>query len=190
MSTPQIKMSFMSYDTHDTHVPAVYPWPEDTFLQGGTKGLVISSKGNYRTAFVEAFADNSFFRGEGATLEEAEQAVWDKYTAARACVHHDFEPHGYHNGAGFCKHCNKFAGNVFTGEQLGQFCGVCGAGTTHANVKTVDDVPTWFCELHNDQAYQDRYDHLRTLDYNEDDIDDPIRREVSLLEFYLDINQD
>ena len=180
----------MSYDTHGSSVEAIHPWPEGTFLQGGTKGLVISSDGNYRTAFVEVGADNSFFRGEGATLEEAEHAAWNKYTAAQACAHHEFEPRGYRNGAGFCKHCNKFAGNVFTGEQLGQFCRVCGVGTTYANVKTVEDVAAWFCELHNDQAYEDRYNHLRTLDYDEDDIDDPIRREVSLLKFYLNIDQD
>ena len=110
-----------------------HPWPEDCFLQGGSRGLVISSKGNYATAFVEAFPTEpaTFIRGQGETVQAADDDAWAKYQSYLQCPGHEFEPRGYTNGAGFCVHCKMFGSEVFTAEQLGLFCAVCGTPTNY-----------------------------------------------------------
>lgn len=131
----------------NTTVEAAHPWPEGTFVQGGAQGVVFRSVergGNYRTAFVEVVPDGGgFIRGEGATIPEAETAAWEKFQRRIACPGHEFEPRGYKNGAGFCKHCNAFSGKVFTPEDLGLSCKVCGVPTYWSRVG--DD---FFCPTH------------------------------------------
>lgn len=125
-------------------VKSQYEWPADCYLQGGTNGLVIVRNGkNYGTAFVEAFPGDTFIRGEGATVAEAETNCWNKYQSKVNCPSHEWETRGYKNGAGFCKKCNAFQSKVFTGEQLGFHCSVCGVGTLHHI-----DGPAIFCEEH------------------------------------------
>lgn len=132
----------------NTSVDTTQPWPDTiTLIQGGSTGIVIrpaSRGGNYGTAFVEVFSpEGGFVRGEGPTITDAEQAAWVKYSKHAACTEHDYEPRNYRNGAGFCKHCNKFEINVFTPEQLGCFCKVCGVGTFWSRID--DDM---YCEEH------------------------------------------
>lgn len=115
-------------------------WAEDCFVQCGGDGIVFSQGGfqeimfsdnpieslakesakptTYRTAFFEAFPRNpdTFIRGEGKTIEEAEEKAWNKLQKYLACTGHEFEKRGYTNGAGFCKHCNMFASKVFEPE--------------------------------------------------------------------------
>jgi hypothetical protein len=69
----------------------------------------------YRTAFFEAFLKdpNTFIRGEGKTVAEAEAHAWAQLERIRACPGHDFETRGYTNGCGFCKHCALFMSGVF-----------------------------------------------------------------------------
>lgn len=111
------------------------PWtsPHDYppgYIQGGRTGIVFSAKGNYRTAFIEFFpAEDSMLRGEGKTIEEADEDLWAKLAKQNACPGHEYEPRNYQNGAGFCKHCNKFKSKCFTAEDLGQFCRECGVPT-------------------------------------------------------------
>lgn len=64
-----------------------YQWPEDCYLQCGNEGIVFSNKGNYLTAFFEVFPKTpaTFIRGEGATIEEAEKAAWEKYQKIISC---------------------------------------------------------------------------------------------------------
>lgn len=120
-----------------------HEWPDDCRVQGGHNGVVLRSKGeNYRTAYFEAFPQ-TFIRGEGETLEEAEDAAWEKFMRRSTCPAHEYESRGYKNGAGFCKHCNNFKSGVFTGEDLGQYCETCGAPTTH---QWIDE--WFFCEDH------------------------------------------
>jgi hypothetical protein len=94
-----------------------YPWPEDVFVQGGARGLVISRNGNYGTAFVEAFPAGTFLRGEGATVAEAETACWEQYQRLVACPAHPehgpFERRNYRNGAGFCIRCGAWFSHLF-----------------------------------------------------------------------------
>lgn len=111
-----------------------HPWPDDTFVQGGARGVVFVAGGpNYETAFVEAFPANTFLRGEGATIGEAETAAWGKYQRILACptmvgpytnpvtgeegvmvgpLHgdrdNDWDRRGYTNGSAFCPHCGTW----------------------------------------------------------------------------------
>lgn len=134
-----------------TEFDAQYPWPDGMFLQGGECGVVIrpaDKGGTYRTAFVEAFPGGTFIRGEGSTVLEAETACWLKYQRYENCPGangHDYEPRNHRNGAGFCKHCGRFASKVFSPEQLGCFCKVCGVPTFWARVGE-----DFYCDLHHD----------------------------------------
>lgn len=149
----------------NTKVLTTHDWPEDMFIQGGEHGVVgVRSTGKtYTTAFVEAFPD-TFIRGEGATIVEAEDMAWEKYQRQLACSAHEYEARGYTNGLGICKKCSRSESDVFTGEQLGQFCATCGVGTTYScysdkaiwdaemgwirDPATKEDKLNWYCEEH------------------------------------------
>lgn len=134
-----------------------HPWPPETAVSAG-RGVVLRSRSGeepYVTLFMEAYPPGaSFIRGEGETPAECENAAWAKYQVALHCPAtedgaHDWEPRGYVNGAGFCRHCNTFRAGCFTGEELGQFCVVCGVGTTYSNRATDDGSREFFCEEHS-----------------------------------------
>ena len=109
------------------------PWPVDTHMNGGGNGHVVvrGAKDSYRTAYFEASprTPNTFIRGEGESIEAAEESAWAKYQRYTAGDHeHEFETRGYTNGAGFCKHCGMFSSKVFSLQEIGVICVVCGAG--------------------------------------------------------------
>lgn len=141
----------------NTDVKARHPWPDEAKVQGGDDGVVFTrdpERPSYRTAFVEAFIPEpeTFLRGEGATIEEAEDAAWAKFTAVQSCPsgHATFETRGYRNGAGFCTGCGMFQSDVFDVKEVGHPCSVCGAGCFWTNVG--DD---WFCKEHAPQRTDD-----------------------------------
>jgi hypothetical protein len=104
----------------------------DVFVQGGETGVVFVAGGeHYLTAFVECATEDTFLRGEGKTLAEADDACWAKLQAYLGCAGHEFEPRRYRNGGGICKHCGQFRARAFTAEQLGLLCSTCGAATFH-----------------------------------------------------------
>lgn len=118
--------------TFPLHPDKTYDSPHDYGLiqvQGGESGVVLLREGgSYTTAFVECFPENSFIRGEGATVAEADDACWAKLQSFTGCEH-QWEPQGYRNGGGICKHCGQFGSKVFTPEDLGLFCTTCGVPT-------------------------------------------------------------
>jgi hypothetical protein len=116
----------------NTDEPRRQPWPAGMFVQGGDRGVVFSSAGGgYLTAFVECDDEpGGFIRGEAPNVECAERVAYLKYLTRTRCPGHEYEARDYTNGAGFCRRCDRFAPHVFTGEQLGQHCSVCGVGTT------------------------------------------------------------
>ena len=118
-------------------------WDEDCFVQCGETGLVLSKKGNYITMFFEAFPKNpkTFIRGEGKTLEEAEDSAWKQFIKYKQCTNHEFERRDYRNGSGICKHCGLFQSNIF--EPLEKCC-VCGKPTYY----TQDKNGKWYCKEH------------------------------------------
>lgn len=120
------------------------PWPDDCFVQCGDGGIVFvenavpDEEPIYETAFFEAFPrnPNTFIRGEGATIEEAEASAWNKFEKYCACPGHEFERRNYKNGAGFCKHCNMFGSKAF--EPIRYPCAKCGASTCFMHDKDGD----------------------------------------------------
>lgn len=119
-----------------------YDWAEDCFVQCGGDGIVFTDQTindafenpvetmgvilgmeekpkHYKTAFFEAFprSPNTFIRGEGVTIEDAEKQAWKKFQKYSKCPKHEYEKRGYTNGAGFCKHCNMFGSKVFEPEK-------------------------------------------------------------------------
>jgi len=123
-----------------------YDWPAPPFhIQAGDMGLVVSSKEpyGYRTAFFEAFPrdPDTFIRGEGATVADAEKQAWEKWQRILACPGHEFEKHGYRNGCGICKHCGMFASDVFPPSE---HCVICGKPCYW----TEDIDGNWYCEEH------------------------------------------
>jgi hypothetical protein len=123
-------------------------WPEDCGVQCGDSGLVFSKSGNYQTAFFEAFPKNPgcFLRGEGATIEEAEENCWNKYQKVIVC-NHEMERRDRKDGYGYCKHCS-YSDMVF--EPLTKCC-KCGVPTRFH----VDYKDKHYCKKHYRVAPKD-----------------------------------
>lgn len=93
----------------DTQYTPDQDWPEDCTVQWGGNGLVMSRKGNYKTAFFEAFPNGpGFFRGEGETIEDAESQCFEKFERFTNCEH-SWGRGSYLNGGTTCRHCKAFA---------------------------------------------------------------------------------
>lgn len=133
------------HTTFDGEYTCTYDWPEDCMVQGGGGGVVFVRGGdNYTTAFFEAFPrdHNTFIRGEGKTIADAEKAAWDKYQRQSQCDHPSFTRKKYTNGAAFCTECNMFSSNHFEPTTK---CTTCGAPTNYTvNTETNE----WYCEEH------------------------------------------
>lgn len=136
---------------------ARHPWPAETIVSAGlgvvfTRSAATGKRSTYSTPFMEVYPPGaSFIRGEGGTPAACEDAAWAKYQLALHCsdgsATHDWEPRGYRNGAGFCSRCSTFGSKIFSGEQLGQFCNVCGTGTTY-HAESDGETTVWLCEEH------------------------------------------
>jgi hypothetical protein len=118
-----------------------FEWPEDCFVQCGESGLVLDKKGSYTTAFFEAFpkSPSCFLRGEGASIEEAEENCWNRYQRVISCDH-EMERRDRTDGYGYCKHCS-YSSMVF--EPLTKCC-KCGTPTN----KNVDYKGNHYCGKH------------------------------------------
>lgn len=145
-----ITITFRKFGSHTVDVvhEARHPWPAETTVSAGNGVVMRRGKPGYTTLFMEVYPPGaSFIRGEGKTPAECEDACWVKYQAALNCPNgtgHHWEPRHYTNGAALCRHCNTFKPDVFTGEQLGQFCRACGIGTRYHR----DPDGSWTCRDH------------------------------------------
>lgn len=119
---------------------------------------------HYRTAYFEAFPrdPDTFIRGEGKTLEEAEDKAWAKFERQSACPGHTFERQGYRNGAGICSQCKLFRSAVF--EPL-EHCGQCQKPTYYGQ-SIIDGL--WYCEEHHPSAEFSRVGERIAKDSEED----------------------
>lgn len=136
-------------------------WDEDCFVQCGDSGVVISKDGNYKTAFFEAFPKNpkTFIRGEGETIEEAEEKAWEQLQRYKSCTNHEFERRGYTNGAGFCKHCGLFVSNCFKPSSS---CKICGKPTYWISNKNKE----WYCKEHADLMPYDEMNEYQQKEFH------------------------
>lgn len=115
-------------------------------LEAVAAGLGITNPaGSYRTAFFEAFPRNpdTFIRGEGPTIVEAEEDAWRQYMRVVACTSHEFERRGYRSGAGICTKCGLFESYAF--EKTLDPCVVCGREDNKASYGT-DKNNRWHCK--------------------------------------------
>lgn len=112
---------------------------------------------SYTTAFFEAFPRNpdTFIRGEGATIEEAETKAWNAFMKFSACEHPEFEKRKYRNGAGFCVKCGMFKSKAFKPWEK---CVVCKKPTFYHQV----DENTVMCKK---DFYNLPYEQIGTLKY-------------------------
>jgi len=114
-------------------------WPDNCFVQCGDFSVPS------RNAFFEAFprTPDTFLRGEGRTIAEAEASCWKKYQRILACkADHEnpenFDRRNYKNGLGFCKTCG-LSQMVFEPSEV---CCKCGKNTYHSS----DKEGNWWCE--------------------------------------------
>lgn len=116
-----------------------HPW--ECFVQCGDSGLVLSKSGNYKTAFFEAFPKqpSCFLRGEGNSIEEAEEECWVKYQKVLVCDH-EFERRNRTDGYAYCKHCSYSSVLL---EPLTKCC-KCSKPTS----KNCDKKGLYYCEKH------------------------------------------
>lgn len=138
-----------------------YEW--NCFCQGGGNGIVLPSNSfnkvfnsdkpleqlaeeslddeTYFTAFFEAFPKNPncFLRGEGKTIEDAEENCWQKYQKILNC-NHEMERRGRTDGYAYCKYCS-YSSTVF--EPLTKCC-KCKTPTAYA----VDHRGKYYCKKH------------------------------------------
>lgn len=121
----------------EENVVVAYPWPDDTSLQGGKQGVVITKSAetpNYVTAFVEAFLVvdglGIMVRGEAEDVAGAEREAWQKASDMLSCQEHEWDRNvrGSYRKDGYatCVHCGMEA-SALEPETL---CGVCGTPTT------------------------------------------------------------
>ena len=86
-------------------------WDWDCEVQAGERGIVFNrnGKGSYITSFFEAFPNSpyTFVRGEGETIEEAEEQAWDKLQKIIQCPKHEFKAYGKNN-VEYCKKCGMY----------------------------------------------------------------------------------
>jgi len=92
-----------------------YDWPTDCFVQCGGKGIVMGNqhKKGYVTAFFEAFPFNNFIRGEGETVDLAEDAAWKKYQVMATCSEHHFIEDKKRKRDAVCEHCGYSIKNYY-----------------------------------------------------------------------------
>lgn len=122
-------------------------WPDDCYVQWGSCGVVLCET-PYKTAFFEAFPKEpeTFIRGEGKTISEAEKNAFDKLQKYLLCNNHEFERGGYTSGAGVCKKCGMFSSTAF--EYPTTKCYWCGKPTNFY----VDNQRRYWCEEHSLRA--------------------------------------
>ena len=137
-----------------------YAWDDDCSVQCGDSGVVFSKKGNYTTAFFEAFPKNpnTFIRGEGKTIEEAETRAWEQLNKYRNCKNHEFERRDYKNGVGFCKHCGLMKSKAF--KPLTK-CVICGNPTYY----TSDIDGNYYCKKHSKDMPLDKMSDYKRKRY-------------------------
>lgn len=109
-------------------------WPAGIYLQCGGSGVVLSKK-SYITAFFEAFPNDpsTFIRGEGETIELAEESAWNKYQKIMNCTEHKFNRHGKTTKA-ICLNCNLRLTNYFPPLEC---CSICNKENSNKNFNNI-----------------------------------------------------
>lgn len=137
-------------------------WPQDIFVQCGGKGIVISRQKDmpsYKTAFFEAFPNNpsTFIRGEGASIEEAEESAFKKYEKIMNCQGHEYKRRGNSEHA-TCMHCHLFTSFCLPPETS---CEICKKENINHGFNNM-----FLCEKHFLEKVEVEYDNLKNSNLN------------------------
>lgn len=102
-----------------------YDWPTECFVQCGGKGIVMGNqhRKGYVTAFFEAFPFNNFIRGEGETIDLAEDAAWKKYQVMANCTEHSFKKSESRQRDAVCECCELSVRDYYPPEKECSCCG-------------------------------------------------------------------
>lgn len=135
-------------------------WGEDVQIQWGDHGITIHRQEKTITlvhAFFEAFpqSPDTFLRGEGESLEEAEKKCFAWYTKMINCGDHDWDRRDRTDGYAYCKKC-KIEATVLDPLTT---CYKCGVPTAWSSRK-IDGKKVLVCQLHDD--------HYRELSKDEE----------------------
>ncbi len=139
-----------------------YDW-NDIFLQCNDSGIVLGKK-PYKTAFFEAFPKNpdTFIRGEGQTIQEAETNAWNKYQKILECKNHEYK---YHSdiGHGKCIHCNLFTSYALPNKIC---CSVCNKEGSYFDIPVPDSTYECkpICLEHLISYVEEKYQELTNMD--------------------------
>lgn len=166
-----------------------YDW-KDIFVQCNDSGIVISKKEPYETAFFEAFPRNpdTFIRGEGSTIEEAETAAWNKYQKTLVCQNHEYK---YHSdiGHGKCIHCNLFTSYALPNKLC---CSVCNKEGSYFSIPVPDSAYECqpICLEHLLSYVKENYAELANVENEHDTFTDHILLSYHLYkEVLFDMNE-
>jgi hypothetical protein len=134
----------------DDIYPCAHPWPQDCFVQAGGDGVVVAKEGSYRTAFFEAFprSPDVFIRGEGETVDAAEEDAWRRYMRVVDGHEHEWDRRDRTDGYAHCLACG-IGCMVF--EPLTN-CAVCAIPAAYGQ----DAEAAWYCEAHHKELPDDR----------------------------------
>lgn len=145
-----------------------FKWPEKVQTQHGKKGIKVSKNGNYTTAFFEVFNINvtdSYIRGEGKTVEDAERKAFNRYDKMKECNEHDFRRVGETVNAQ-CILCNSCKYHFF--EPLEKFkCKICDQKSVRFRLP--DGTQNVYCYQHyfeslSDYIYVNKNKYQKILD--------------------------
>lgn len=157
-----------------------YKWPAHWKVQGGSNGLVFCLESNYRTAFFEAFSQDltTFIRGEGDSIEKAEDQAWEKYQCQLECSKNNSHDFGRLNGgtSGRCSKCSVIKSKAFSPLTR---CQICNEPTMFwfgwNEDGTERKIP--YCEKHFSQSEDSQYANIvyNQENYSEEEIEEACR---------------
>jgi hypothetical protein len=135
-------------------------WGDDVEIQWGDHGITIHRQEKTVTpvhAFFEAFPrnPNTFLRGEGESLEEAEKKCFAWYSKMMNCGTHEWDRRDRTDGYAYCRKCQIGATIL---DPL-TTCYKCGVPTAWSSRK-IDGKKVHVCQLHDD--------HYRELSKDEE----------------------
>lgn len=107
---------------HPEHTPSS-DWEDDCQVQWGGRGLVVGKEKSYQTAYFEAFPSkgSGFIRGEGKTVQEAEEHALGKRRRELGCPGHQWSRRKYLNGLCWCRVCGCSQSVMRPVLKLGEF---------------------------------------------------------------------
>jgi hypothetical protein len=109
---------------HNTAEVARWDWPDDCYIHGGEQSGRVDALGRVvPRVFFEAYPRDplpTYLRGDGSSMEEAEDEAWSLFAVYRACPHPEFEARTWRNGSGHCVRCRLWFPAVLPGTATPQ----------------------------------------------------------------------